>query len=314
MIMRLCLLVLLTALVALPLRAGFAQSEGIAVVVNDEIISFSDVRDRVNLIIASSGLPDGADTREKLTPQIVNSLIEEALQFQEAERLGLSVPDSEVDKAFASIAESNGAPIDAFRDAMVGRGISLDSLYRQLRAGIIWRRVFSVSLLPEMNVTDFDVDSFVQRLERDAGKTEYLLSEIFLPVDGADDEAAARDLARKVVADIRAKRVPFASVAQQISRAPGASRGGLLGWVQSGQLDGVLAQAVKDMDVKTTADPVRSLDGYHIFYLSEKREIDAESIPSSEKIRDLIVAERADRISSNRLNELRSEAFIEYRF
>ena len=43
----------------------------IAAVVNEEPITVADVEGRLQLAIVSSGLPDNADTRQRLLPQVI---------------------------------------------------------------------------------------------------------------------------------------------------------------------------------------------------------------------------------------------------
>src|SRR5690349_16568814 len=105
-LMRILFLVLSTLVLFTGMQAH-AQSESIAAVVNQDAISQTDVNDRMKLIIASSGLGDTPDTREKLRPQILNSLVEEQLKIQEAKRLEITVTPEEVEEGFASIAAQN---------------------------------------------------------------------------------------------------------------------------------------------------------------------------------------------------------------
>ena len=79
--------------------AGYAaRSEGIAVIVNDDAITVSDVNDRMRLIVSSSGLPNTSDIRNKLMPQIIGSLVEEQIRLQEARRLNLDITPQEIEQ------------------------------------------------------------------------------------------------------------------------------------------------------------------------------------------------------------------------
>src|SRR3546814_10654214 len=58
-----------------------------AAVVNDDIISVLDLAMRLQLAIVAAGVDDSEDLRRRLTPQVLNSLIDERLQIPEAQRL-----------------------------------------------------------------------------------------------------------------------------------------------------------------------------------------------------------------------------------
>src|SRR3546814_7517405 len=62
---------------------------------------------RLQLAIVAAGVEDSPDVRRRLTPQILNSLIDERLQMQEAERLDIEVTDVQVAGALEQIAQQN---------------------------------------------------------------------------------------------------------------------------------------------------------------------------------------------------------------
>ncbi len=135
---KMFLLALLT--VAAPVFAATAhaakpqQIAGIAAVVNDEAISMSDVRERMKLVMASSGLPNNEDIRNKIMPQIVEGLIEEQLKMQETARSKLSVSDAEIEEGFATIAKQNNYTVEQFREILKKDVISDRKLTRQIKA------------------------------------------------------------------------------------------------------------------------------------------------------------------------------------
>ncbi|MGE0284054.1 MAG: SurA N-terminal domain-containing protein, partial [Rhizobiaceae bacterium] len=98
---------LMAAAGAVP-TAGRAQDVGhIAAVVNDEVISVYDLNARTRVIMSSTRLPDNAETRRRLVPQILRSLIDEKLQLQEAKRLNIGVTNEELAEAFRTIEKQN---------------------------------------------------------------------------------------------------------------------------------------------------------------------------------------------------------------
>lgn len=296
----------------LPVQAS-AQNEGIAIVVNDGLISTSDMRARMQLIIASSGLPDNPDTRKKLRPQVVSALIDEELQFQAADELELEVVQEDIDKAFSTIAQSNGLSPDEFKIVLKRNKADINSLYRQLEAQLLWNKVFSKSMVEDARVNEADIDAYIERLENNIGRDEYLLSEIFIPVENSKDESDIQFLAKRAVGDIRSNKVSFANVARQLSKAPGAQQGGALGWVQLNQLEENAARVIEGLSLKTVSEPIRTITGFHIYYLSNKRTITLDSIPEREQVRQQLTLERANRASIARLKDLRRSALIESR-
>src|SRR3546814_2256016 len=105
---------------------------------SDLIISVLDVAMRLQLAIVAAGVEDSPDVRRRLTPQILNSLIDERLQMQEAERLDIEVTDVQVAGALAQIAQQNSMTEGQFLTMLRNRGVIPTTLMEQNRAQIDW--------------------------------------------------------------------------------------------------------------------------------------------------------------------------------
>ncbi len=294
-------------------HASAARSEGIAVVVNEGAITMSDVNDRMTLIMASSGLPDKPEIREKLMPQILGSLIDEQIRLQEAKKLDIAVPREEINEGFATIAGQNNQEPAQFREMLTRGGINVGTMDSQIEAQIAWGKVVAAKLRPKVIVTDNDIDSYMARLRKNIGTNEYLVGEIFLPVEKPQEDAQTRDLAQKLVQEMRQGKAPFFKLAQQFSKSAGAAQGGDLGWVSQGQLqkelDGVLPSVAQD----NVSDPVRSTSGYHILNVREIRAVAEDTLPAREDVMRMIGLQRLERLQRRYLLDVKSASFIDNR-
>ena len=261
---------------ATPLTGAAAVSgldDRIAVVVNDGLITSGDIHARLRLALMSSGLPATPEVEQRLLPQIVRGLIDEQLQLQEAKRLDITVPAAEIDKTLARIAEDNHIAGD-MRGYIRSHGGSPTALEQQIRAGLAWSKVVQRELRPRVEVGDDEVDSVVERLRANAGKEEFLVSEIFLAVDSLKDEEPVKQVADKLIQQIKGG-ANFGAVARQFSQGTGAATGGDIGWIQEGQLSSELNRALAGMHAGQVVGPVRSPSGYHILAVRQKRTISA---------------------------------------
>jgi peptidyl-prolyl cis-trans isomerase SurA len=213
-----------------PARAAVEQR--IVAVVNDEVISAQDLNDRLQLVTLTSGIPDSAQARARLAPQVLRSLIEETLQLQEAERLEITVEDAEIQRALANIAQRNQMTVEAMQRFFAQNGINLATLLEQVRAQIAWVKVVQRQIVPRVTVTVDQLDMAVEEARRNEGEPEYLLSEIVVPVDNpAQAQVVAQDAAR-LVQTLR-EGASFESLARQVSAAASAENGGDVGWIRS---------------------------------------------------------------------------------
>lgn len=290
-----------------------ARDTRIAAVVNEDAISMTDVEDRMKLIIVSSGLPNTKDVRAKVMPQVIDALIEEQIRMQEAKRNNLDVTEEEVYSGFKTIADQNKFTPEQFEQIMKQQGVPKSTLMRQIRAQIAWTKVVKDVLRPRVRVTQNDAEARLKRMQKNIGKTEYLTAEIFLPVEDASKENEIATLAQQLTREIQ-KGAPFPAVAAQFSKAPGAAEtGGIIGWVQDGQLEGPLDQKLSTLEAGQVSDPVKSTLGYHILMLREKRVVSAKSFPNNDDLINQIGIERLDRVQQKYLSDLKAAAYIDRR-
>ncbi len=290
-----------------------ARSESIAVVVNEDAITVSDVNDRMALIIASSGLPNSQDIRNKLKLQIIGALVDEQIRLQEARRLDLEITQGEINKGFEAIAQQNNFGPEEFRVMITKGGLNIATMEDQIRAQIAWSKVVQAKLRPQVIISDGDIDNHLERLTANTGKPEYLLSEVFLPIENPGEEAQTRQLAQKLVQEIRSGKATFVKIAQQFSKSAGAPQGGDLGWISQGQLQQELDAVLPRIAAGQVSDAIRTASGLHILNVREQRVISPTNLPTREQVMGLLGTQRLERLQRRYLLDLKSAAFIENR-
>lgn len=313
MMIKFLLLLLTIICFSVPTKIYAATSFGIAATVNKDAISESDVNARMKLIFASSGMQPTPENQEKVKPEALNILIEEQLKIQEAENNNIPVTPEEIEEAFATMSAQNKMTPDEFSKVMKQAGIPKQTLLRQIKAQIAWRKVVTNILRPRIDVTETDINAKMARLKDNIGKTEYQVSEIFLPVDSLKDDNKIKELSEKLIEEMKKGRAPFAVVAAQFSKSSSAQQGGSMGWVQEGDLPKELDVVVKSLSVNQISPPIKSLSGYYILTLNEKREISAENLPAEQDVLNAIGLQRLDRLQKRHLADLRSASFIDRR-
>lgn len=290
-----------------------AGKEGIAAVVNQDVVTKSDLMARHDLIAASTGLPRTPELMAKLRPQIVDMLIEEEIKMQEANRLKIEVTKEEIAQGFKSIADQNKVSPQDFRKMLESSGIRVGTMEDQIRAQIAWTKVVQRKIRPQIEVSDADVDSELEQLRANIGKPQYKISEIFLPLMEGKKPAEIQSFAEKLVSQLQKKPEAFGKVAQQFSAAPGAAQGGAVGWVIGGQMPTEVDAVLPSLSPRSISNPIKTQSGFYIIFLQEKREITEALLPSREDIMQRVGGMRLDRAQRRYLMDLRSSAFVEKR-
>ncbi|WP_109260172.1 peptidylprolyl isomerase [Hyphobacterium indicum] len=268
---------LLTASLALALSAvGSAcahaqQVEGIAALVNDYPITTVDVRNRMRLIIASSGAQPTPEALARIQDQAIRSLVDETLQLQEALEYEVEVDPAEVDAAIQNIAVQNDAdPAQIERD-LAASGIAVTTLRRQLEAEIAWQILVGGRYSNRIRISNQQIEATLERVAASASETQYRLAEIFLEIPVSSDEEQAQQRAIAVMTQIQ-QGAPFQAVAQQFSDAPSAANGGEIGWLLTGQMRPEVAQVAQALSPGQLSRPFRVPGGLMIIALIDERE------------------------------------------
>jgi peptidyl-prolyl cis-trans isomerase SurA len=247
-------------------------TDAIAATVNDETISEYEIRQRMALYVATSGLHNLTDEQKKrVRGQILQQLEDEKLQLQEAQKKKITVSPAEVDKRVNLMLAQDHFTIEQLRKTLTDAGASEYALRSQITAAIAWQKAVQDEYEPKVNVTPEMVDAEIARNQAGADKPHFLVSEIFLPVDNPDQNAAVKKTAEEIEQQLQAG-APFPLVARQFSQHPTAASGGDIGWVYQGQLAPELNQALAGMHTGDVSPPIRSTGGWYILSLRQRQE------------------------------------------
>lgn len=247
------------------------HGDGVAAIVNDAVISDYDLRQRMALFIATSGVKPSQDSLNAIRDQVLKELESEQMQLLEAKKDNITVSSAEVDKAIDDIVKSNHLSMDQLKSVLSQGGVDMSTLRTQISVQIAWSKLVQDQLGDRVHVSPADVDAELARLKQAGNKPSYLVSEIFQAVDSPEQDAKVQ----KDMADLDSQiqlGAPFASVARQFSQNPTAAASGDLGWVQEGYLPAELENRLKKMNVGDVTEPIRAAGGYYILQLRDKQQ------------------------------------------
>ncbi|OQW45629.1 MAG: peptidylprolyl isomerase [Proteobacteria bacterium SG_bin6] len=242
-------------------------------IVNDAVITGTDVDHRMNLIIAANQLKLSPQELEALRVQVTSQLIDETLQIQEAKAADITVSAQEIDNGFTRIAGSFNRPLSEMRSYLRSIGSSDRTLRRQIEAQIAWRRYLQRRVTFNVNIPDAEVKSILARLAAQKGSEEVHVKEIYLRAAPGQETQIINE-ARTLMDEIKAgNKRSFEQIAFERSDATTRPVGGDLGWVKPGTLPDTLAQAAVEMNPQQLAGPIEVPGGFSILYVVEKRKL-----------------------------------------
>ena len=256
-----------------PIPAAMAQSasagvNSIVAVVNGDVVTRSEIDSRRRLLALSAGVTGDAGAQGG--DQILRLLIDERLRIQELSRRRIPVTDQDIASSIANIESRNGLPPGGVVQNLRRAGIEPRVLYDQIRAQIGWARLLRGMLGEQATVSDAEVNEYLNAQRARLGEPEFLISEIFIPVENPGQEAQVRRFVTDVIQRLR-QGVPFAMVAAQFSQSQTAIQGGAMDWMTADRFDTAVASILRQMPEGAISNPIRVPGGFEIVQLRDKR-------------------------------------------
>lgn len=240
-------------------------------IVNGDIVTRTDVEQRLALIVAANGGNVPAEELERLRNQVLRNLIDETLQIQEAKANKVDVTAAEINESYTRVARNFKRTPETMAEYLTSIGSSERSLKRQIEGETAWNRLLRRRIAPFVNVSQDEVQGIVQRLNASKGATEVRVGEIFISATPESATEVSNGM-RKIMDQVR-QGGSFTAYARQFSEASTAAVGGDLGWVRPEQLPEALSGTINTMNVGQLAGPIQVPGGFSLLYLIDKRQV-----------------------------------------
>ena len=156
--------------VSTPSRAQDAL--GIAAVVNNKVISAYDLGMRLSLVMVFSGLPDTIETRNRMGPQVLQTLVEDELKRQEAARLKIIASEKEIQSTITTLEKDNRMKKGGLKTYLSRRGIEISILSKKIKADLVWRKLINIRYSPTVIINDEEIEEVVAEMKKNEGKPE----------------------------------------------------------------------------------------------------------------------------------------------
>jgi peptidyl-prolyl cis-trans isomerase SurA len=253
----------------------YRELDAIVAVVEEDVVLASELLSRLTRIREQFAANNAAlPPNDILVSQLMERLVIESLQLQEAERRGVQVDDERLTRAVLAYAEQNNMSLEQFRAALAADGVSYLEFREQIRQEMVISNLQRNIVNRRITITDQDLNDllnspYYQQLLSD----EFRVGHILLSIDDAATDAAIEEAQRAAVDIVVELRdgADFAQMAVAKSAGARALEGGDLGWRRAGELPTLFAELVLELAPGETADPIMSPSGIHIVQLLEQR-------------------------------------------
>lgn len=323
--MKLRILSLLAALF-LTTPSAMAQLgtvDGIAYVVNDDVITLSDWQREVNLAKQEMAYlpPDKRLSNAELEDYIARSMIANKFQTLFGKQTGLYVQDNEVNSAIADIAARNNTDVQTLADYINQQGMDFNQYRENIRGQMLAARLQN-EIVQGTTISEKELDLFMKTAEfkniekeiKNADAPQYNVSHILIAVNKDKSEGKAHAEANRLYDRIMSGDATFEDAARANSQDPlSAAEDGSLGWVGMGQLAPRFEDAMVNLPENELSKPVRTNYGYHLIKVHEKRSGYQDQEVVRNVAREVYFRKKAAATFDEWLNRMISDVYIDKR-
>ena len=291
--------------------------DGIAAVVNGQVITYSQVR----MIVGPRERMLRAQFRgEELQKQLkqahdlaLQDLIDRELIVQAFKKEGLSLPEYFVDQRMNEIIrEGFGGDRNTFIKTLQAQNFSLTEFRKAEYEKIIVAAMRGKNVKPSTLASPVKVEEYYRKhREEFTSKEEIKLRMIMVPSRAAEGNAASQKAMAEEILGKLAAGADFERMAQMYSEDSTRDMGGDWGWIERKTLAGPLEKVAFSLPLGKISNLIELGGNYYIVKVEEKRGGVTKSLKEVRAdVEKKLVQEEAMRLQENWLAGLRQKASI----
>ena len=303
-------------LVLLFIQPLFAQTiDKIVAIVNSEIITQSDV-DRVLATIEAEYeviYPDSRELAQKLKQaeaNITSQMVEEKLVLSEAKKRGIKIDEDIVEARIEQIRQSFPSAQE-FEQAFTKQGLTLKELRDRFGDQEIMKKAVDYFVRSKIKVDPIEISRYYQTHQKKLTHPEKAkIKTILFRVDESCSEYNALKLAKFVLERLN-KDEKFEDLAKVYSQGANAEEGGIIGFIEKGQLIKEIDQAIFALEPGEYSHVIKTDQGFRIFKLEERKPAWPLSFTEAQDlIENMLYKEKFAQRFKEWIDELKKEAYI----
>lgn len=300
----------ITLLVAADARAQTVNR--IVAVVNNEVITESDVNVHVHAMLESQGSDHaGSPDPGQMSGMVLQRLIDQRLLLQEAKKENLTIERAQVMERLEE-ARSRAGSDEEFRRSLEEAHLTEEQLKEQIQDQLLIAKLIDEQVRSTITISPQEVAGELAshpELVKSGDRVRAL--HLLLRVGDQRTEEEANALIEDIVRRLDAG-ADFAALSKRYSEDPERSEGGDMGWVAQGELLPELDQALFGLKAGERSAPIRTKLGFHLVKVLERKA--AASLPlveANHAVYQRIYQRRFQEALAVWLAKLKDQAYIE---
>ena len=259
--------------------AAPVELDSVKVIVNEGVILQSDIDAsmktlRANAKKSGQTLP----SQDILNEQVLEKLIIDTIQTQEAERIGVRIDDARLDQAIEGIAKDNNQTVEQLTTSVAEEGLSYNAFREQVRKEIAASEARNALVRRRINILPAEVDNLADILAQETNATvQYKIGHIQLRFNDDQTKEELEAQATELVEELNSGK-DFSTMAYTYSKGPKALQGGDWGWMRKEEMPTIFADQIKMQNKGSIIGPFRSGVGFHILKIEDVKGLETVAV------------------------------------
>jgi len=250
----------------------------------------------------------------KLKEDVLESLIEREILYQESQKTGIKIEAKAVDEQLSVIKQRFPTEKD-YQNALEQMNFSEEDVKMQIERGLAIKGLIDQQIGQKIIVTDEESKAYYDGNPQLFKQPEQVkASHILIKVESNADEKQKGEARQKII-DVQAKLEngeDFAALAKEYSEGPSSDRGGDLGYFRRGQMVKPFEDAAFTMKPNEVSGIVETRFGYHLIKVYDKK---PETVLAYAEVKDKLNArmkqQKTEQEAGKYIDELKKDAKIE---
>ena len=286
-------------------------------VVNGVIISQGEFDRELDFFVRRAA-PEGQQLPElqlvKIKNDVLESLIDREVLFQESQKKGIEVKADEISDQLKKIRQRYPDETQ-FAEMLKGIGLTESDVQTQIKRGMAIQQLIDKEVGDKVKISDEESKQYYDTHPEFFKQPEQVnASHILIKVDENASEAQKAE-ARKKIQEVQQKLQKgedFATLAKTYSEGPSAPQGGNLGYFRRGQMVKPFEDAAFKLKPGETSDIVETRFGYHLIKVIDKQpEKTLAYAEIKDRLNELLKKQKLETEVDVYIDSLRKDAKIE---
>ena len=245
------------------------EIDRVYVVVNEEVVTQSEInRELRNAVYSLRSSGEIVPPLSDLHGQLVERLIDQRLQYQQTQLLGMTLSEHELMDTIRNIGKKNNLSMLQLREEIKKTGRSYADYQQELGRQLLVQRLIEKEITRNIRVSEKEIDQYLESHPRSDDKVEYNLSHVLIEFQEklSDSRVIAENVRSRLLSG-----VPFEVIASELSGNILTGNNSDLGWKNLDLLPDLFLEIVRTLDVGDITRPIESQNGFHILRLNARR-------------------------------------------